>query len=89
MKENTWTNKDYPMWKNAAYLYQHCFLKGIQLGSVIGVVAANPIRKLLAARKGVPYDIVSFAKTQNYSVLGGIIVGIGMCTMKVVKWENK
>ncbi len=76
----SWDNRQDSTILNAGRLYYHCFLKGIQAGSVIGLLSIAP---LLIRRN---FNAEKMATRIAYSSLTGVTLSLGMCTAKVLSW---
>jgi hypothetical protein len=60
----------------------------VQLGSVVGVVAA-PVAMLLKLRAKQSIDFKQITKYQLYSLGFGTLLSMGMMMGKYISWENK
>eukprot|EP00890_Picochlorum_soloecismus_P001406 jgi/Picsp_1/2266/NSC_05730-R1_PREDICTED: hypothetical protein LOC100633885 [Amphimedon queenslandica] len=84
MAERTkdWDNREFSVSHNKTLLFRHISEKGMQFGSVLGVLAVIPVAAFRNVENRKPQRMLQILGT---SALGGILFALGMGLFKVSK----
>jgi hypothetical protein len=81
-----WTNIHDSKELNFARLTWHCFKKGVQLGSVIGVTIFTPIILVRNRKTATPFCFRKILKFQALGIGLGTLISLGMMLGKYSSW---